>query len=90
MRISDEAQTLIKKALDSSDYDSLAVVLKDSCCGTTVDFWLGNLEEGDEPEIINGIPVMMDAQVKERTENVILTVENGELVVRDEGPPCGC
>lgn len=90
MRITDEAKVLIEEALVSNNYDCLAVMLEESCCGTSFNFGLGTLEEEDEPIIINGIAVMMDAKAQARTENVTLAVEDGELVVQDDGPSCNC
>ena len=90
MRITDEAKALIEEVMVSNNYDCLAVMLEESCRGTSFDFALGTLEEGDEPVLVNGIPVMMDAKAQEMTENVILTVEDGELVIRDDGSSCGC
>ncbi|MCX7749141.1 MAG: hypothetical protein N2645_19950 [Clostridia bacterium] len=88
MKISDEAKLLITDALASNNCDCLQVVLKKSCCGTSLNFVPIKLKAGDSAVSIDGISVMMDDQVKARVEKVTLAVEDGELIIQDDAPSC--
>ncbi|GAU79917.1 hypothetical protein [Fusibacter sp. 3D3] len=89
MKITNEAKTMLEGAFGSNDCDCLKAVLQKSCCGTSLVFNLAKLEDGDEPTSINGISVLMEDDVKERSDTVTITVENGELAIQDEASS-GC
>lgn len=88
MKITDEAKTLIMEALVSDGYDCLKPMLQKSCCGTSIYFVLAKLQEGENPVSINDVPVLMDNQTQARAELVLLAVEDGKLIIRDEAPSC--
>lgn len=88
MKITEEARVLIASALENSTYDGIAILAEESSCCTALNLWLGNLEEGDEPVIIDGIPVMFDAESQARAENLTVAIEDGDLVVKEEGSAC--
>lgn len=90
MKITDEAKSLITQILISNNCNCLQVMLKKSCCGTSLSFAIGNLNAQDKPVSINGISVIMDSQVRSRTDTVTLTAKNGELVVEGDAPSCCC
>lgn len=81
LKISDEAKSILTEMLAENDCDCLFVSLQPSCCGTSLDFSLTKKEAKDQPIIINGISVLIDEASKARTENVMLSTENGELVI---------
>ena len=89
MKITNEAKIMLGDVFASNDVDCLKAMLQKSCCGSSLVFNLAKLEDGDEPASINGISVLMEDDVKERVENVTITVENGELAIHDEASP-GC
>lgn len=89
MKITDEAKSLISEALVSNGCDCLQISLVQSCCGTSLNFALTQSQAGDEPVSINGISVMMDKEAQERAEAVILSTEDGKLIIRDD-TPSGC
>lgn len=89
MKITNEAKTIIEEVFAANDCDCIKATLQETCCSTTVAFNLGKLEDGDESTSINGIPVLMEDEVKERAETVTITVENGELAIQDEASS-GC
>lgn len=90
MKITDEAKTLITETLVSNNCDCLQVTLQKSCCGTSLNFAIGNLNANDKPFSINGISVIMDSQVQSRTDKVTLAAKNGELIVEGDAPSCCC
>lgn len=89
MIITDEAKKILEEAFVSNDCDCLKATLQKSCCGTSLVFYLGKLEDGDEAVSINGISVLMEDDVRKRAESVTITVENGELAIHDDASS-GC
>ncbi|ORX23187.1 hypothetical protein BVF91_07855 [Thermoanaerobacterium sp. PSU-2] len=90
MIITDEAKKILEEAFVSNDCDCLKATLQKSCCGTSLVFYLGKLENGDEPVSINGISVLMEDDVRKRAESVTITVENGELAIHDDASSDCC
>lgn len=90
MKITDEAKSLITEALASNNCDCLQVTLQQSCCGTSLNFALAKLKEGEKPISINSVPVMMDNQAQLRTATITLTVEDGEIIIEGDTPSCCC
>ncbi len=84
MKITNEAKTMLQEVFASNDSNCLKATLQKSCCGTSLLFRMGKIEDGDEPISINGISVLMGKDVKERAEAVTITVEKGELAINDE------
>lgn len=90
MIITDEAKKILEEVFVSNDCDCLKATLQKSCCGTSLVFYLDKLKEGDDPISINGIPVLMEDNVRERAEHVTITVENGELAINDDASSSCC
>lgn len=91
MIITDEARPLVLEALEQNNADSLEVAVLRSCCSSSWILGYRKLKEGDTPEIINGIPVIMDEEGKKWADNVTLEARDGELNLRDDNPPsCSC
>lgn len=88
MKITDEAKELLTEALVSNDCDCLQITLQQSCCGTSLNFELAKLNAYDKPVSINDISVLMDNEVKIRTENITLAVEGSELIIEGDTPSC--
>lgn len=89
MQITDEAKEIITIAMDSNNCNCLKVTQQNSCCGTSLYFGLGKLEEGETPVLINGVSVLMDDQTQERAEKVTVAFEGGKLQIVDDAPS-GC
>lgn len=90
MKITDEAKTIIVKALEANDCDCLQVTLEQSCCGMSLNFGLVKLKAGEKPASVNDIPVLMDIEAIDRAETVTIAAEDGELVIQDDTASCCC
>lgn len=84
MKITDEAQVLLKEALQANSADALYVQLENSCCGESLSFALAMKEEDDTIMMIDNIPVIMDLVALKRSEEVTIIVQNGQLLVDDK------
>ncbi len=90
MKITEEAKSLITKALISNDSDCLQVSQQKSCCGTSLVLSLAKIKTGDEPVLVDGISVLMDNATKARVEGVTLAAEKDELIIQDDAQSCCC
>lgn len=90
MNITKEAKAKLEEAFVAHDCDCLNAELKPSCCGSSLVFNLAKLEQGDLYQRINGIPVLMEPEARERAETITISVEKEELVIQDENPSAGC
>ncbi len=90
MKITDEAKTMLQDLLTKNGGDCLTAILQETCCGTSLMFNLAKTAEGDQPEMINDVPVLMTEEAKQRAEAVTLSVQNGELAVMDEAASDCC
>lgn len=98
MIITDEAKVLLQDILKKENFNCVIAGLHYHCsCGdATVQFGLGNIEDGDLVYTFNDIPVVMEAETLPRTELITIYVENGELMFLDEAEitenedGCGC
>ncbi len=99
MTITDDARDYLVAFIRENNRDALEVnVLPTGCgascgaaCGTSLSFSLAILEEGDRVHSINGVPVLMDEAAQTRTETVMLSVKDSQLVMKDDrqGSCCG-
>lgn len=89
MKITNDAKKMLEEIFASNEGKCLKGSLQQSCCGTSLIFNLAKLEDGDDPDSINGISVLMEDSVKERAENITIAVKNGELTIQD-ATPSGC
>lgn len=87
MKITEEAKGLLLKALKKNEANCVLVREFKSCCGTQLNFSLSTTKEGDNVEIIEGVPFMMDASAILRTEKVTVKAEKGQLFIHDEAEP---
>ncbi len=98
MIITDEAKVLLQDILKKENFNCVIAGLHYHCsCGdSTVQFGLGNIEDGDQVYTFNEIPVVMEEETVSRTELITIYVENGELMFLDEAEfvetedGCGC
>jgi hypothetical protein len=88
MKITDEAKIILTEVLASNECDCIRAMQQESCCGTSLYFVTENMQEGDSPILINGIPVLMDNQTQVRAETVTLATEDGKLIIQDISPSC--
>lgn len=84
MRITEEAQGLLKEALQTNSADALYVQLENSCCGESLSFALAMKEEDDTIMMIDTIPVIMDMVAFKRAEEVTIIVKDGNLFIEDK------
>lgn len=98
MKITDEAKLMLQDILKKENFNCVIAGLHYHCsCGdSTVQFGLGNIEDGDLVYTFNEIPVVMEAETLPRTDLITIYVENGELMFLDEAEfdenesNCGC
>ena len=98
MKITDEAKLMLQDILKKENFNCVIAGLHYHCsCGdSTVQFGLGNIEDGDLVYTFNEIPVVMEAETLPRTNLITIYVENGELMFLDEAEfdenesNCGC
>lgn len=98
MIITNEAKVLLQDILKKENFNCVIAGLMYHCsCGdSTVQFGLGNVEDGDKVYTFNEIPVVMEEETLARTELITIYVENGELMFLDEAEfdesegGCGC
>jgi hypothetical protein len=84
MKITEEAKGLLLEALKANDASCVLVREFKSCCGTQLNFSLAKTKEGDKVESIEGVPFLMDASAKLKTEKVTVKAEKGQLFIHDE------
>lgn len=84
MRISEEAQIVLKDALLTNKADALYVQIENSCGGESLSFALAIKEEDDTIMMIDNIPVIMDLVALKRAEEVSILVQDGNLFVDDK------
>lgn len=88
MKITEEAKILVMEGLVKNNCDCLHIKLNQSCCGTTVGLSMVKLTEGEKYVSINGVSVLMDNVIKERTETITLATEKGKLIIQDSASSC--
>lgn len=90
MKITPEAKVVIETALKANNANVVRILAVSSdCCGDSLEFAIGNANEGDALDVIEGISFLMDEKAKKMTETVILSAEGDELFMSDENS-CGC
>jgi len=91
MQISDEAKKKFEELFAANNCDCLKAMVEKSCCSSSLVFDLVKLEANDKAVSINGVNVLMDDEAKEKAEMISITVNNGELAIKDESScSCGC
>lgn len=89
MKITEEAKSMLTELFASNACDALKASLQESCCGSSLVLSVIKLKDDDDPVSVNGVPVLMGDEVKDRAELVTITVENEDLVILDEASS-GC
>lgn len=88
MKITEEGKKALEDIMAQTKADGLMVEMQESCCGFTPVFRLATFDENDKPEDVDGIKIVIPEAAKELTENLVIDLSHGELVVMNAG--CGC
>jgi Fe-S cluster assembly iron-binding protein IscA len=91
MNISKEAKELLLKNMKEHDCNCMRITVEPSgCCGSSLNFTLDKLVDGDQQVKINDLAIVMDEQAQNQTASLTINAENGELVVDGGDHGCGC
>lgn len=88
MKITDEAKLLINEVLAGEKANAIRLHTNRSCCGTSLQFELVTLTDQDQPEIINGLSVLMDKETQAWTGTVTIGAAGGKLTLHDSAASC--
>lgn len=84
MTITNEAKDIILSLFKEHGLNAIMATLEPGCChGPEVTLSLGTLEENEAFERINDIAVVMDEGAKERSEHLMIFVDENHLAFRD-------
>ncbi|WP_379971162.1 adhesin [Ectobacillus sp. sgz5001026] len=73
MIITDQAKTFIMNSMEEAKADTLRFTFAGpGCCGPNFGLALEPAQEDDITEVVNGIPVAIDAKVTEAVTNITL------------------
>ncbi len=92
MKITLPAQEVLKQLFQENEADGLQTFFQQSCHGVMPVFQMVRFEEGDHPENIDGIAVLIDEEAHSLVEDIVIDLKEGELVlygVHGCGD-CGC
>ena len=90
MKITEPALVELNNILSANGAEGLEVILQEGCCGVMPTFQLVRFDEGDQPEDIQGVKILMEGDAKDVVENVIIDLQDGELIVLSQrGGCCG-
>lgn len=90
MKITLEAKDLFVGIMKENELDCLWVTLEETCQGLGLSFTLAKRKEGDEIVTVDGIDVLMDQTTANRSEQVTVFAQNGQLYIEDpEAATCG-
>lgn len=90
MKITPAAQEALKQVFQENGADGLQAFFQQSCHGVMPVFQMVRFEEGDSPEDIDGIAVLMDEEAKPYLEEIIIDVKDDELVLFGVQGCSGC
>ncbi len=88
MQITDAAKKIIIEALKAEQCDGLRLHTTRSCCGKSLNFELVKTGANEKPDMINGIPVLMDDDTRQWTGTVIIDAEEEKLTLNDSASCC--
>lgn len=88
MKITPQAQKVLHEVIEQNGADGLLATIAQSCCGSSPVFQLARFEEGDQPEVIDGVSIVFDPAARDAVEDVIIDLEGNDLVVLN--PVCSC
>ena len=90
MKITEPALVELNNILSANGAEGLEVILQEGCCGVMPTFQLVRFDEGDQPEDVQGVKILMEGDAKDVVENVIIDLQDGELIVLSQrGGCCG-
>lgn len=89
MKITESAQKALKELLAANSADGLLVEIQETCCGKSPVFGLARFEEGDTPETVDGIQIVIPEEARNEIEGLTIDLEDGELIVTG-AQACGC
>ena len=91
MQITSEAKDLLLEELKKNNASCVLVREIKSCCGTQLNFSLAKTKNEDQIEFIDGVPFIIEADIKVKTEKVTIKAENSQLFIHDENESkCDC
>lgn len=90
MKITLPAQEALKQLFQENEADGLQVFFQQSCHGVMPVFQMVRFEEGDHPEDIDGIAVLVDEKAQKALEDIVIDLKDGELVLYGVGGCGGC
>ena len=88
MKITDDAKKLIQETLDEEKADAIRLHTSISCCGKSLQFELVKLTGQEQPEIINGLSVLMNQETRAWTNTITLGERRGRLTLTDSAASC--
>lgn len=83
MKITKEAKLIIDELLSPGKNNCIKISEQKSCCGTSLYFTLASANS-EELKEIEGVKVLLENELIERTENVVIAAEEGKLKIIDE------
>ena len=83
MIITDAAKEMLQESLLDSKNDCLQVKLQKTCCGSSLFFQMGKRAIDDQAVRVNEIDFVMDQEAAERTADVTVDCQNGQLILND-------
>ncbi len=91
MKITNEAKPQIEQVLNDKNAQGLMMEVHESCCGKSPVFALVVFDENDNPELVNGIKVLIPEQYRDLAEKITIDLIDGELFVTgvEEHECCG-
>lgn len=90
MKISDAAKEALTAIIEENGADGLRAGIQETCCGKNPVIALDKFEEGEEPEVFNGIKMVILPDSREIMEELEIDLVNDELVILQTVGGCGC
>lgn len=90
MNITDNAKALLQAALQQENADGIRLRTKRSCCGTSLQFELVTIPQGEPAETINSLAVLMDEETRAWTQTIVADAQGGRLTLYDSAAACCC
>lgn len=84
MQITSEARALLLEELRKNNASCVLAREIQSCCGNQFSLFLAKTKNDDRIFLVDGVPFMMEADIKLKSEKVTIKAENGQLFIHDE------
>jgi Fe-S cluster assembly iron-binding protein IscA len=88
MKITDGAKKFIQETLDEEKADAIRLRTSNSCCGRSLQFELVKLTGQEQPEMINGLSILMDQETRAWTNTITLGARGNRLTLTDSAASC--